>query len=215
MTRRMYWGITILILLLGSAAVFIIVNERAENSKLNDQLEDAAELANQIDQRKIAENNQTSEVINTEQVQPMANDDVQVLDVPIENSQQNDSVETVHVENYLEGLTDIDLLESITLPTDAELASYTDGDIMEYGAQLHEAARKERAISKKYVQQRISLADAQRAIYAGDIDDKSGLKIKELNKQYDQLLDIGKLLNEQRERLSKESSRFQQHTRGF
>ena len=38
MTRRMYWGIAILILLFGSAAVFIFVNERAEIEALAKQL---------------------------------------------------------------------------------------------------------------------------------------------------------------------------------
>lgn len=196
MTRRMYWEVAILIILLATATVFIIVRDQAENRKWQEEMADAEKLVNRIEQRKSSENNPTSEVPNTQQVQPKANDDAQITDVPTENSQQNDSVETVSVENYLEGLTDIDLFESITLPTDAELASYTDQDIMEYGAQLHEAARKERAISKKYVQQRIAIAEALP------------------NKQYDQLLDIGKSLNEQRELLFKESSRLRQHTRG-
>ncbi len=38
MTRRMYWGVAILILLLGSAAVFKIVNERAEMEAMAKQL---------------------------------------------------------------------------------------------------------------------------------------------------------------------------------
>ncbi len=38
MTRRMYWGIAIFILLLGSAAVFKIVNERAEMEAMAKQL---------------------------------------------------------------------------------------------------------------------------------------------------------------------------------
>ncbi len=57
MKRKMYWGVAILILLLGTVAVFIIQHELAENSKLNDQLKDAAKLANQIEQEKMSENN--------------------------------------------------------------------------------------------------------------------------------------------------------------
>lgn len=38
MTRRMYWGVAILILLFGSAAVFKIVNERAELEAMAKQL---------------------------------------------------------------------------------------------------------------------------------------------------------------------------------
>lgn len=55
MTRRMYWGVAILILLLGTAAVFII--EIAENRQLKEQLAEAEKIANQIKQQEVAENN--------------------------------------------------------------------------------------------------------------------------------------------------------------
>ena len=205
MNRKMYWGVAILILLIGTAAVFIIQHELAVNRTLNEQLKKAEELVNQIKQRKIAENNPPSEEPISEQVQPMANDDVQITDFPIENSQQNDGSETVHVENYLEGLTDIDFFDSITLPTDEELTSYNEQDIMEYGAQLHEAERMARAISKKYTQQRLALAESMKENGIG----------KGLFDQHVQFIEIEKLLNEQRELLHKEKSRFRQHAGGF
>ena len=52
MNRKMYWGIAILILLLGTAALFIIINEFAKDSELNVQLEEAEKLANRIKQQQ-------------------------------------------------------------------------------------------------------------------------------------------------------------------
>ncbi len=57
MTRKMYWGIVILILLIGTAAVFIIMHEIAENRELKDQLAEMEKLANQINQQKVSKNN--------------------------------------------------------------------------------------------------------------------------------------------------------------
>ncbi len=44
MTRKMYWGIAILILLLGTAAVYIIMHEIADNRDLTKLLEEADNL---------------------------------------------------------------------------------------------------------------------------------------------------------------------------
>ncbi len=48
MNRKMYWGVAIFILLFGTAALFIIINEFAKDSELDVQLKEAEELANQI-----------------------------------------------------------------------------------------------------------------------------------------------------------------------
>ncbi len=211
MNRKMYWGVAILILLIGTAAVFIIQHEQAENSKLEVQLNDAQKLADEIKQRKIAENDPPSEEPISKQVQPMANDDVQITDVPIENSQQNDSVETVHVENYLEGLTDIDIFESVVIPTDEELASYSNGDILELNGKFLELDIKLNGIYDKYFKQMSASSDAMSTVFkSGD----NGAVDQWLN-QETQFIEIGKLLNEQRERLRKEKSRVRQHRRGY
>lgn len=57
MTRSMYWGLAILIFLLGMVAVSIITYEIAESQKLKKQLAEAEKLANQIKERKTSENN--------------------------------------------------------------------------------------------------------------------------------------------------------------
>ena len=59
MKSRMKWGVAILILLLVTAAVFVILREIADNRELNDQLTEAEELVEQINQRKISENKQS------------------------------------------------------------------------------------------------------------------------------------------------------------
>lgn len=53
MTRRVYWGVAILIILLGIVSVFIIQHEHVKNSKLQDQLKEAEKLANQIKQQQV------------------------------------------------------------------------------------------------------------------------------------------------------------------
>ena len=58
MKRRMYWGVAILILLIGTAAVFIIQQELAENSKLNERLADAQKLADKIKQQRESKDEQ-------------------------------------------------------------------------------------------------------------------------------------------------------------
>ncbi len=211
MKRKMYWGVALLILLIGTATVFIIQHELAENSKLEVLLYEAQKLADEIKQRKIAENNPPSEEPISKQVQPMANDDVQITDVPIENSQQNDSVETVHVENYLEGLIDIDIFESVTLPTDEELVSYSSGDIMEIHGKLHELDIKLSGIYDKYFKQSLASSDALSTAFRSD----DGGAVDQWLNQQTQLTEIWKSLNEQKERLRKEKSRVRQHTRGF
>ncbi len=62
MNRKIYWGIAILIMIISTAAVFLIRHELAEHRELNHQLEDVEKLANQIKQRKIAEVNSSIEV---------------------------------------------------------------------------------------------------------------------------------------------------------
>ena len=54
MTRKMYWGITILILLLGTAAVYIIMHEIADNRDLTKLLDEADNLEKQIKQQPVS-----------------------------------------------------------------------------------------------------------------------------------------------------------------
>lgn len=53
----MTWGLATLILLLVTAAVFVILREIADNRELDKQLAEAEELVEQINQRKVSENN--------------------------------------------------------------------------------------------------------------------------------------------------------------
>ncbi len=57
MRTKVYWGLGVLILLLGAAAVFIIQHEIAENRELKKQLAEAKKLANQIKEQEALKNN--------------------------------------------------------------------------------------------------------------------------------------------------------------
>ena len=52
MNRKMYWGVAILILLLGTATLFIFINEFAKDSELDVQLKEAEKVANRIKQQQ-------------------------------------------------------------------------------------------------------------------------------------------------------------------
>ena len=77
MKSKMYWGLAILILLLVTAAVFVILREIADNRDLNDQLTEAEELVEQINQRKVSENNQSpKESVDGQQTDNQIGDDL-------------------------------------------------------------------------------------------------------------------------------------------
>lgn len=88
MKSKMYWGAAILILLLVTASVFVILREIADNRELNDQLTEAQKLADQINQRKISENNKKSE-----------------LDIPLQPKDTDSENFTAEVENNTEAET--------------------------------------------------------------------------------------------------------------
>ena len=59
MRYKLYWGLGIFIVLLIGAFTFVIVNEVQKNKQLEAELKKTKELANQIKERKVAENNPT------------------------------------------------------------------------------------------------------------------------------------------------------------
>ena len=76
MKSKMYWGLAIFILLLVTTAVFVILREIADNRDLNDQLTEAEELVEEINQRKISENNQSpKESVDGQQTDNQVGDD--------------------------------------------------------------------------------------------------------------------------------------------
>lgn len=117
MKSRMYWGVAILILLLVSAAVFVILHETAENRELNNQLAEVEKLADEINQRKISENNPIpKESISN----PVEHQDIRVDDVSNETEHQENKVT---IPTFSVG-DEVDISKYIELPTDVELASY-------------------------------------------------------------------------------------------
>ena len=57
MNRKMYWGVALLILLIGTAAVFVILHELAENRQLAKENADLEELVNRLNEPQVSENN--------------------------------------------------------------------------------------------------------------------------------------------------------------
>ena len=146
MTRKMYWGVAILILLIGTAAVFIIQHELAENRKLKDQLDDAQKLADEIEQRKISENDPSPEVSNTEQVQPTTNDNLQITGVPIEDAQQNDDFQSnkSHEHHLSSPLTSKEL-DELYQQMSAEISQMDSDEELERGLDLTQYTQRQLA----------------------------------------------------------------------
>lgn len=61
MNRKMYWGVAILILFIGSAAVFIIQHELADHKQLAIESDDLEELVNRIEEGKNVKDNPRSD----------------------------------------------------------------------------------------------------------------------------------------------------------
>lgn len=142
MNRNVYWGLGVLIILIIGVSVFLVTRTPetepeiihkpltpAQKAEVDRNIQDAIDKAKK-DTPPIAE--------------------VEHQQVPNKNSQQNNSVEPVLVENYLEGLEEIDMFASITLPTNDELAIYTDEDIKKLYRVIHEEVLKADAIDEKY-----------------------------------------------------------------
>ena len=119
MTRSMKWGVAILMLLLGTAAVLIVMNEVAENRELEKEITDAQKLADQIKEREVSENDQSAKEPISD---PIEQQDIRVADVSNETEQEGNEV----VPPMFSVGDEIDLSKFIELPSDAALAKYSD-----------------------------------------------------------------------------------------
>ena len=155
MNRKMYWGVAILILLLGTSSVFIIQHELTEHRE-----------------------------------------------------------KTVLVENHLEGFSpEIDMFDSITLPTNEELVNYTDADIEELYRVTHEAFLKASGISDEFTKRGLAIIEASQSIPQ---DDK--LFAKKTLQLLNQSSKLTLMRNDWRERWKqwrKEEERINQHTQHY
>ncbi len=217
MTRQLKWGLGALVLIIvGFAAlqIFLYIDmknfERGLNSSPKVETETPTTPNVVISEGKPKE----------EPIQPIEPHEVDIVEVPHEKSQPNDSVENVTVKNYLEGLTDIDLFESITLPTDAELASYTDEEIKKLYKKIHEAILNVHKISEKISGRVEALTETQNAIFddinSGVIDYESGMaKRSQLLKQSSELQRILGNVSKQNKQWIKEHNRIRQNTKHY
>ncbi len=116
MKSKMYWGVVILILLLVSATGFVILREISDNRDLNDQLTEAKELADQITQRKISENNKKSE-----------------LDIPLQPKDTDSENFTAEVGNNTEAETQKQSEETKDVHASAQTAETQDVPVSPFG----------------------------------------------------------------------------------
>ena len=218
MRNRVYWGLGVLIVLFIGVSVFLLTRTTETEPEIIYKLPTPEEM-------KEVERNIQDAIDKAKKNQPPK-------EMPNKNSQQNGSVELVLVENYLEGLTDIDLFGAITLPTNAQLANYTDEDIKELYRVIHEATKNEHAIWEKLRQQNEAIKQAKIAIdprldplnipryLNGDFDgfklSKSDqAKLSQLSKQNLELSRIDADLDEQRKKWREETARIRENTQHY
>lgn len=119
---------------------------------------------------------------------------------------------TVSVTNYLEGITEIDLFGSITIPTDAELANYTDAEATELYIELFKATATVHKTKKKYIEQREALREALWDIVT-DISRQAEVnQLIQQSKKFDRILYD---LFEQQGQLFQETTRVANHKRSL
>lgn len=189
MKKRIYWGLGVLILLLIGAFSYVIYQQYADIDRWKKEEKAFRDKMAKMDKQHETQE-QPAEVQNTEQVQPIANDDIQIADAPTENSQQNNIAKPVAIKNHLEGLGEANFMGSITILTDDELASVNadqlrtiSEDVIE---QLANAGIEYEKISSSIRESRNTL------IYdtnAGIVDSKWA-KLEKLNNQDKNLQDI-------------------------
>ncbi len=92
MTRKLYWGLGVLVLLIGAFS-YVIYQQYADIARWKEEEKAFVDKIAKMDKQRETQK-QSVEVLNTEQVQPMSNDDVQITDVPVEHSQRNDGVQS-------------------------------------------------------------------------------------------------------------------------
>ena len=198
--RKLYWGLAIMIV--GFIALQIYLHVDMKNFR------------NEIAGSPKVETIETTDIVFNDEkpkdnpIQPIDVEEVDITNVIQKNSQQHENVENVTVKNYLEGLDDINLFESIIIPSDTQLAKYTDEDIIVYVGKLHQAYLKENALGEKYTKRILAIFDKQEEILR---DGNPGLsEVFELDKQIQKLMNMKKDLSEQFKKLSQESKRIEQ-----
>lgn len=203
MNRKVYWGLGVLIILIIGVSAFLLTRtpetepERvylaptpAEKAEVDRNIQDAIDKAKKN--------------------QPMLSErDIPKVETetPHQNSQQNDSVETVTAENVLEGLENIDVFSSITLPTDNEIASYTSEEFRDFYRVIHEADLKADAISDEFEKRGLAISEALKR--TSDVDKRLQLLGQKL-----QLSEARHDWREQEKQWRQEKARIWNNSRG-
>ncbi len=179
MNRRIYWGIASLIIIIIGISVFIFTRTTDQEHEIIYNPLTPAEKA-QVDR------NIQDAIDKTKDNMP----DIADLDIPKvetettnKNSQQNDSIETVNVENYLEVLYEFEF--SVKLPADNEITKFSKDELT---VLVHEADKKISSAYAKYESVSTSIREARHSLVndyeAGIISRQSySVASKELDRQ--------------------------------
>ncbi len=197
--RIMYWVIPALIIIIGISVFLYTRTIDQEHEIIYNPL-------TPIEKAQVDRNIQDA-IDKAKKNQPPI-DDVDHQEKPHNNSQHNGNVETADVENYLEGLEDIDLFASITIPTEGEMSSYTFREIMDYSSVISEAMAKSREINEEITDQSVAISKTRDGIR--DV----GKRLQLQDQSHKLRIKFNNLL-EQDKRLAQESERIHQHLRKF
>ena len=200
MIRRIYWGLAILAIMIVGFVAFQLYRHIDLTNRLKNGPSIVTETPTTPD---VVDAGPPIDVPEDDPIQPIEPHEEQTAEVPHEDSQQNNSPKLVAVKNHLEGLGEANFMDSITIPSDSELANYTVVEVRELDKQFFEVALKLHAINKEYVKRTLAVQEAQRTA--------SGDNAKELLRQRQQLMLFGMKITEQKKRLKQEMKRLIQH----
>lgn len=211
MTRRFYWGIATLIILLIGVSVFLLTRTPDTEPTIVYQTPTSEE-------KKEVDRNIQDAIDKAKKNQPQSVE-IEHQEMPHKNSQQNDRVEVINdsvkkvlADDFLEGLNrlDLDLFDSITLPTNDELANYTDEDIKQLYRGIHEVDKKASAIDEEFTKRIEAIHEASYHYDKLDVE-----KLLQLSNQNAQLRRVLIDWQEQGKQWRQETERISKYGRGF
>lgn len=212
MTRRFYWGIATLIILLIGVSVFLLTR-----TPDTEPPEEVYRPLTPAEKEQVDRNIQ--EIIDKAKKNQPQVAEIEHQEIPHKNLQQNnsvgtvnDSAETVTVENYLEGINEIDLFESVTIPTDAQLANYTRAEAVGLYKKLFEATETAHIMQKKYIKQREALREALSDIATDISRQAEAIQLRQQAYTLDRIIEN---LIEQQNQLFQEKTRANNHQRSL
>lgn len=205
MTRRIYWGIaTLIILLIGVSTVLMMQNTDTESERFYKQ-----PTAEQVDQAR----QQAQDAIDQSKKKLPS---IAEVDRPSAERKEDKVIERLVPEVAIvksdEGLlntAELNFVKSFELPTDIELARYSKNDIDELESNIHEIYTTIESLSDHYEDQIRLFVEAE---YSTDYSNPMRKELRDRRKELEaNYRDLGS----ERRRLRKEIERFRQYTRSI